>query len=76
MGKRLVEVLGNINIVGEGYKRKFMQVEMLLPYYYKLLNRCNVLKLSIVLCIIIVLNKSCKEVFLKEILIGQEQEVY
>ena len=29
MGKRLVEVLGNINIiVGEGYKRKFMQVEM------------------------------------------------
>ena len=30
MGKRLVEVLGNINIVGEGYKRKFMQVEMLL----------------------------------------------
>ena len=30
MGKRLVEVLGNINIVGEGYKRKFMQVEMLI----------------------------------------------
>ena len=28
MGKRLIEVLGNINIVGEGYKRKFMQVEM------------------------------------------------
>ena len=28
MGKRLVEVLGNINIVGEGYKRKFMQVEI------------------------------------------------
>ena len=29
MRKRLVEVLGNINIiVGEGYKRKFMQVEM------------------------------------------------
>ena len=30
MGKRLIEVLGNINNVGEGYKRKFMQVEMLL----------------------------------------------
>ena len=28
MGKRLIEVL--VNIVGEGYKRKFMQVEMLL----------------------------------------------
>ena len=32
--------------------------------------------LNLVSCSIIILNKSCKEVFLKEILIGQEQEVY
>ena len=63
MGKRLIEVLGNINIVGEGYKRKFMQVEMfkiiIINYWI------DVMFLNLVSCSIIILNKSCKELFKK-----------